>query len=1000
MLLLLFFSHAEQCFRTFACAPNKCLFRINFKNNISFAMFTGIVAQVARLRWIDANCIQVEAGDAFWHGVRIGDSIAVAGVCLTVTAIDNDGVNAKFFVSAETQRVTTLKYVAGVDSQLVNVEKSLQLSNRLGGHVTSGHVHCVGSVVRVQPDDDQQSLLVDICAPNGEFSQPVTHKGSVAIDGVSLTVARIVAQTSATSTFQVMLIPHTQQNTTLGALALNTAVNVEFCSATAACSSSPPATLEAVDAQHSDVDTPVWRDCAFMRQAICKGERGRLSAPPNPWVGCVLVDEHGIVLSSGFHARAGQPHAEIEAMRRVEPAARLRGCTCYVTLEPCSHTGRTGPCCDALVAAGVRRVVVGVLDPDQRVSGRGVQALRAAGVRVDVGVCARDVRRSLRHYLHQRQEKRAFCIVKVAASLDGAIACADGTSQWITGQEARRHAHAQRARCQAIVIGRQTAIADNPQLTVRGVDEASDKQQPWRVVLDVDAKTADRNLQLYFDEHASRTIVFTRKPLANFGRATVDESLRVGANNLYAAKDVLERLASRYGVITCLIEGGALTHSHFLPAADEVHVYTGAVALGRGAHSWLRHAELGGTIGDAPRFVLRESFAIGNDVFSCYDAHADDLPEHDCTENTVDAALRALQRGQLVCVRDDESRENEADLIGAARSASAEQLAFTIRYSSGIVCAPMPAERADALQLSPMTNNECNEDPNRTAYTVSCDVRDCSTGVSAADRAHTLRALADCRTPAHCIRRPGHIFPLRARGGGVLERPGHTESAVDLCRWAGIDPPVAFIAELVSQQPSSNGDMMRAAECAQFCAQHNIPNVSVQQLRDYARLRAADKQKSNASGKAQSVREEEDDAIACSAACDLLLGRNLGTWRFHCFESGDERHPHKVLTRGIIDHAAGQQDDDDDDNVPLCRVHSECFTGDVLHSQLCDCRQQLDMAFDLCVAEQRAGIIMILSGHEGRGINLTNKIRAYDKRQTNPQLDTYVLLFFLMFFFF
>ncbi|MGH9026374.1 MAG: bifunctional diaminohydroxyphosphoribosylaminopyrimidine deaminase/5-amino-6-(5-phosphoribosylamino)uracil reductase RibD, partial [Acidimicrobiia bacterium] len=221
-------------------------------------------------------------------------------------------------------------------------------------------------------------------------------------------------------------------------------------------------------------------DRDFVELAVALGERGRRTAPPNPWVGCVIVDG-GEVVGAGFHHRPGAAHAEVAALRAA--GGRSRGSTAFVTLEPCAHHGRTPPCAEALVAAGVARVVVAVRDPDPRVSGRGIRALEEAGVAVDVGPGADAAARSLRSYLHHRRTGRAFALVKVATSLDGRTAAADGSSQWITGPEARADGHRLRAESQAVIVGAGTALADRPALTARDVTPAVERQ-PLRVLLD------------------------------------------------------------------------------------------------------------------------------------------------------------------------------------------------------------------------------------------------------------------------------------------------------------------------------------------------------------------------------------------------------------------------------------------------------------------------------------------------------------------------------------
>ncbi len=221
-----------------------------------------------------------------------------------------------------------------------------------------------------------------------------------------------------------------------------------------------------------------WDPATLMAVAIEEGEKARYLAPPNPWVGALVVGRDGLVVGQGHTQVPGEAHAEIDALRRAGEAAR--GATLVVTLEPCVHQGRTGPCTEAIIAAGIERVIVGVIDPDSRVSGRGVARLREAGLEVIVDVAAHEVREQLGAYLWHRVTGRPYVVAKVAATLDGAVAMADGTSQWITGEPARRDAHVLRAQSQAIVVGAGTVRADDPRLTARLGDIVL---EPLRVVL-------------------------------------------------------------------------------------------------------------------------------------------------------------------------------------------------------------------------------------------------------------------------------------------------------------------------------------------------------------------------------------------------------------------------------------------------------------------------------------------------------------------------------------
>lgn len=216
----------------------------------------------------------------------------------------------------------------------------------------------------------------------------------------------------------------------------------------------------------------------LMSMAMDEGERARLHAPPNPWVGALIVNDRGVIVGDGHTQAPGESHAEIEALRRAGEAAR--GATMIVTLEPCSHVGRTGPCADAIIEAGIARVVVGMVDPDPRVAGSGIELLKASGVDVEVGVEKDAVAAQLAPYIWQRVTARPYVVAKIASTLDGVVAMADGTSQWITGPEARRDAHLLRAQSQAVLVGAGTVREDNPRLTARLDDIVL---EPLRVVL-------------------------------------------------------------------------------------------------------------------------------------------------------------------------------------------------------------------------------------------------------------------------------------------------------------------------------------------------------------------------------------------------------------------------------------------------------------------------------------------------------------------------------------
>ena len=309
----------------------------------------------------------------------------------------------------------------------------------------------------------------------------------------------------------------------------------------------------------------------------------------------------------------------------------------------------------------------------------------------------------------------------------------------------------------------------------------------------------------------------------------------------------------------------------------------------------------------------------------------------------VERAIADIAAGRAVVVVDDADRENEGDIIFAASKATAALMAFTIRHTSGVICVPMPGEELDRLQLPLMTAQ--NKERMRTAFTVSVDARDgVSTGISAADRARTVRTLVDSATEPYELVRPGHIFPLRYAEGGVLRRPGHTEAAVDLARLAGL-APAGVLAEVVND----DGTMARLPALRAFADEHGLALISIAQLIEYRRHSE------------RMVRR----------VVETRMPNQFGEWRALGYLSSVDGTEHLALVLGDIgaDGAAGA------DGV-LVRMHSECLTGDVFGSGRCDCGDQLNAAMAMIAAEGR-GIVLYLRGHEGRGIGLVSKLRAY-----------------------
>jgi 3,4-dihydroxy 2-butanone 4-phosphate synthase/GTP cyclohydrolase II len=304
----------------------------------------------------------------------------------------------------------------------------------------------------------------------------------------------------------------------------------------------------------------------------------------------------------------------------------------------------------------------------------------------------------------------------------------------------------------------------------------------------------------------------------------------------------------------------------------------------------------------------------------------------------IEDAVAIIAAGGMVVVVDDEERENEGDLIMAADAADAASLAFIINHTSGVVCVPMLGEDLQRLSVPMMVAR--NEDPKRTAYTVSVDAASgVATGISASDRARTIRVLADPDSSAADISRPGHVFPLRYQPGGVLRRAGHTEAAVDLVRMAGRGT-AGVIAELVNP----DGTMQTMDDLEAFAEEHGLLVVSIADLIAYRRRH-------------ESIVER---------VVETVLPTPYGEWRLIGYRSTVDDQEHVAVVLGEID---GRPD-------VLVRMHSECLTGDVFRSLRCDCGAQLDLAMARIAAEG-AGAIVYLRGHEGRGIGLLHKLAAY-----------------------
>lgn len=366
--------------------------------------------------------------------------------------------------------------------------------------------------------------------------------------------------------------------------------------------------------------TATTDDIRHMRHALALAARGLGGVAPNPAVGCVIVSAEGWIVGRGWTMPGGRPHAETVALAQAGAAAR--GATAYVTLEPCAHHGQTPPCADALVQAGVARVVGAVEDPDPRVRGQGFARLRDAGIAVTINILASEAAMLNEGFFDRVTKARPLVTLKIAQSLDGRTAAASGESQWITGEAARRVGHLMRARHDAILVGIETGLKDDPELTCRlpGLEQAS----RIRVVLDSRLRLGEGSKLAQSAKQVPTWVFTTAANESDALRACGVEVIRVAGDARGQPDiDAVLRILAERGVTRLLVEGGAIIHAAFLDrgVVDRLEVFTAPIVLGdagKGAVAAL--ATLG--LEESPRFVRTSCRSVGPDVLESYAARA------------------------------------------------------------------------------------------------------------------------------------------------------------------------------------------------------------------------------------------------------------------------------------------------------------------------------------------------------------------------------------------
>lgn len=576
-------------------------------------MFTGIITHIGNVINIinykpnkdNITFLWIEIPDKnFIEKKKIGDSISVNGVCLTIIEflIFNKNI-ISFQVMNKTLERTNLSLLKIND--YVNIEGAMNISNfTINGHIVTGHVDGTCKVTRILKNQDSSiNIYVKINNVDNFQHNWIVYRGSIALSGISLTVAELYDDE-----LMVSIIPYTYNHTILKHICVDDILNIEF-------DQQIKNNIIQIDNNNLIGNRIISHDHA-MNLAIKVGELGRVTAPPNPWVGCIIVNNE-IIIGVGYHIKAGQPHAEVNAINdAIKNGYSLNNSTMYVTLEPCSHYGKTPPCCNLLYDHQISNVYIALKDPDIRVRGNGIKYLEDKKINVVTNMVHDKAYLSLQPYLFNRRNNRPYIILKIASSLDGKIAASDKSSNWITCEESRKDVHKIRSESQAILIGINTCLNDNPKLNVR-LDNYI-HNHPIRIVLDTNGRLNNKNLNI-LNQEISKTIIFTsnncNKETIKLWNSLSIQYYLVNVSSYSSNKLDLEKICVKLGelgIIQLIVEGGCEIFSNFIKCKlfNEIILYQGPLLIGSNGISFFETV-IGDNINDKIILKLRDTYRVG-----------------------------------------------------------------------------------------------------------------------------------------------------------------------------------------------------------------------------------------------------------------------------------------------------------------------------------------------------------------------------------------------------